>query len=243
MTHQQKLKLFPYALLPFRCLLFITSGLLLIFAFGITEERASQWWSLTASACNILTLLVLYFFCKREGIAFKQHYNWQKEQVKLKSILVCIAVIVVVGIGGMYLSGYLVYGEFPYMAAMMIHPILPALAIFNLLVLPITTTLAEDGLYLGYCLKRIKGKWAAILLPAIFYALQHSFIPLFFDWHFILYRFLSFLPLTIAFCYYYYEKRNLIPILAGHFTINIFTVAQILMTSLNPEIYELMSAM
>ena len=54
----------------------------------------------------------------------------------------------------------------------------------------------------------------------------------------LLYRFLSFLPLTIILCWYYYKKRNPVPIIVGHAVIDLATAAQIVATSTVPGFYE-----
>ena len=79
-----------------------------------------------------------------------------------------------------------------------------------------------------------------IFIPAFFYALQHSFIPTLFDGKYIIYRFLSFLPLTIILCWYYKKKKNPLPIMVGHAFIEIASVVMILMTSISPEMYQTM---
>ena len=55
--------------------------------------------------------------------------------------------------------------------------------------------------------------------------------------------FLSFLPLTIILCWYYYKKRNPLPIMVGHAIIDFATVIQILITSFSPGFYEMMCGM
>ena len=126
---------------------------------------------------------------------------------------------------------------------MMIAPINKILAIVNCLLLPVTTALAEDGLYLGCGVNVIENKAAGIIVPAFFYTLQHCFIPTLFDGKFILYRFLSFLPLTIILCLHYRKKRNPLPIMIGHAIIDFVSVSWILATSFSPEFYEMMCKM
>ena len=126
---------------------------------------------------------------------------------------------------------------------MLIAPIPVVLAAVNIPLLPITTAFAEDGLYLGCGVNNIKNKYAAVLVPAFFYALQHSFIPTLFDVRYILYRFLSFLPLTVILCAYYYKKRDPVPIMIGHAIIDVATVAQIMATSAIPGFYDMMCGM
>ena len=140
----------------------------------------------------------------------------------------------------MYLAGWLCYGKLPYAAPMMIAPIPLWLAIVNVFILPGSTAFAEDGLYLGCGVNQIRNKYAAIVIPALLFALQHSFIPTLFDIRYIVYRFLSFLPLTIILCLYYYKRRNPVPIMIGHAVIDVATVMQILATSAVPGLFEKM---
>lgn len=230
-------------LLPLRCLLFVFSFLCLAMITGNSADELIHWWSIICSICNIITILLLLWICKKENITYKQLLNWEKGNTKVISIVIGIIATLVIGMGGMYIAGFFVYGKFPYMATFMIAPIPLWLAIINIFILPITTTMAEDGLYLGYAMNINKNKWVAILFPAFFYALQHSFIPILFDWKYIVYRLFSFLPLTIIFCYWYYKKRNPIPIMVGHFVINIVTAAQIVVTSASPELFKIMQQM
>ncbi len=143
----------------------------------------------------------------------------------------------------MYLAGYICYGVIPYSPPIMIAPIAKILAIVNFFLLPITTAFAEDGLYLGCGVNVIENKWCGIIIAAFFYALQHSFIPTLLDGRYILYRFLSFLPLTIFLCWYYKKKRNPVHIMVGHALIDMMTVSMVLATSFVPGFYEMMCSM
>ena len=126
---------------------------------------------------------------------------------------------------------------------MIIAPIPKALAIINVLLLPITTAFAEDGLYFGVGVNGIKNQKAAIMIPALFFALQHCFIPTLFDAKYIIYRFISFLPCAIILCIYYQKKKNPVPIMVGHGLIDVATVMQILATSMIPGFYEKMCSL
>lgn len=230
-------------LLPIRCVIFI-----LIFMIGavITKQKVediSNWWSIAASIVNIVVILILYFFTKKKKSSFWELINYQKGRTKAKQIVVMSVIISVLGITGMYMAGYFCYGIIPYAAPMMVAPISVWLAVINVVILPITTAFAEDGLYLGCGVNQIKNKVLAITIPAFFFALQHSFIPTLFDLRYIIYRFISFLPLTLILCWYYYKKRNPLPIMIGHAIIDVATVLQILATSAVPGFYEAMCGM
>lgn len=227
-------------LLPIRSIIFIAifvSGALI---FNKNLDEISNWWSIVASIVNILLIIFLISVTKKADTSYLSLINYKKGVTKPKQIILTTLLILVVGMGGMYLAGFICYGVIPYAAPMMIAPIPLWLAILNILVLPVTTALAEDGLYLGCGVNQIKNKYLAIFVPAFFFALQHSFIPVLFDVQYILYRFLSFLPLTIILCWNYYKNRNPLPIMVGHTVIDLITALQILMTSAVPEIYEMM---
>lgn len=234
-------RLLPY-LLPIRCFLFI---LIFFIASAITGKdfrEISNIWSIVASAVNIATIFLLLFVTQETG-GYKKLINFKKGSTKPIQIIKITFLILFLGMGGMYLAGFICYGVIPYAAPMLITPIPLWMAIINLFVLPVTTALAEGGLYLGCGVNQIKNKYVAILLPAFFFALQHSFIPVLLDVKYISYRFLSFLPLTILLCLHYHKHRNPLPIMIGHAIIDVITAVQILATSAIPGLYEMMCGM
>ena len=182
--------------LPARCILF-----LLIFAAGalVTGREFSGiscWWSIVASAVNILTILFLVISAKKAGSSYRELIAYKKRKTPVKKTLLLTIVFIFIGTAGLYAAGYICYGVLPYSPPMIVEPIPLIPAILNIAVLPVTTALAEDGLYLGGGVNQIKNKFTAILIPAFFYALQHCFIPTLFDAKYMIYRFISFLPLT-----------------------------------------------
>lgn len=224
-------------LLPIRSIMFI-----LIFVIGsyITNRSLnsiSNWWSVVATIVNIVTIIILILVTKNN---YKKLINYEKGRTKVKQVVIISLIVLLVGTIGMYLAGFICYKKIPYSPPMMIRPIPVVLAILNFIVLPLTVSFAEDALYLGCGVNSFKNKYFAIFVPAFFYAIQHSFIPTLFDFKFIIYRFLSFLPLTIILCWYYHKHKNPVPIMIGHALIEMASVVLILVTSLSPEIYQKM---
>ena len=227
-------------LLPIRSIMFI-----LIFTIGsyITKNKLndiSNWWSIVATVSNIITIIILVFVARKMNISYKKLINYEKGKTKVKDVIIISLIVLLIGTSGMYLAGYICYHKFPYAAPMMIEPIPLILAVINFIALPLTVSFAEDGLYLGCGVNSFKNKYIAILVPAFFYALQHCFVPTLWDIRYIIYRFLSFMPLTIILCSYYYKKRNPLPIMIGHTIIELASVIMILMTTINPEFYQMM---
>lgn len=229
--------------LPVRSVVFLLIFVIGAVVSGREVDDISSWWSVAATAVNILTILLLVLLAKNTGQTYGELIGYQNGRTKPKQIILICIVILSVGMTGMYLAGFICYGVIPYAAPMMIAPIPKVMAIINALLLPVTTAFAEDGLYLGCGVNNIKNKVAAILVPAFFFALQHCFIPTLLDVRYLIYRFLSFLPLTVMLCWHYYKKRDPVPVMIGHALIDLATVVWIILTSFVPGFYEKMSSM
>jgi membrane protease YdiL (CAAX protease family) len=226
-------------LMPFRSVLFILVFLTVSAVSGKNLSDISNIWSVAASIINILFVLVLVLITRKQG-GYLELINYEKGKTRPKQIFAMIGIILLVGMAGMYLAGWICYGVIPYAAPMMIAPVPVALAVINLIVLPVSTALAEDSLYLGCGVRQFENKFAAIIVPAFFFAVQHSFIPTLPDVRYIVYRFISFLPLTVILCMHYHKHKNPLPIMIGHAVIDMATAGQILATSVIPGFYEMM---
>lgn len=227
-------------LLPIRSVIFLLVFLIGSAITGKALGSISNWWSVTATAVNVLTVLIIVLYAKRTGTTYRAVINYQHGRTTVREAVKVSLMILLIGMGGMYLAGLVCYRKFPYTAPMMIAPIPKWLAIVNIPLLPVTTALAEEGLYLGCGVNVIKNKTCAIIVPAFFFALQHSFIPTLADGRYIIYRFISFLPLTLILCRYYYKNRDPLPVMIGHALIDAATVMQILATSMIPGFYDKM---
>lgn len=226
-------------LMPLRSILFILVFLTVSAVTGKDLADISNIWSVVASIINILFVLALALITKKQG-GYLKLINYEKGKTRPKQVFAMIGIILLVGMAGMYLAGWICYGVIPYAAPMMIAPIPVVLAVINLIVLPVSTALAEDSLYLGCGVRQFENKFASIIVPAFFFAVQHSFIPTLIDVRYIIYRFISFLPLTVILCIHYHKHKNPLPIMIGHAVIDVATAGQILATSVIPGFYEMM---
>lgn len=179
-------------LLPVRSIVFLLTFVACAWLAGTELNAIGHCWSIIAVIVNIFTILLLVYAARNNGQSFWQLINYRKGQTSWKTILWVTLMVLVVGMAGMYLAGFLCYGNMLYAPPVIIAPIARWMAVINIVLLPISTTFAEDGLYLGCGVNQIKNKYVAIFVPAFFYALQHCFIPTLFDGRYIIYRFLSF---------------------------------------------------
>jgi len=228
-----------------RTILFIASGLLILTlpAFrGKELSDVSMWWAFLCIPVNVITIVVMVILTRKEGIRFIDLVNHKRDTGKTaKEIMIVIPLMVLLGTAGLVGISWLVYG---YMPLNNTQPLPVWAAITVLLLLPVTIVLAEIPLYLGYSIPRLKiitkSDSISIIYPLFFYALQHSFIPLLFDFRHILSRFLMFIPLLVMMALWYRKKGDLLPLMLGHGVLDIFTGIQILMVSLYPSIYNSM---
>ena len=137
-------------LLPIRSVVFLLVFMAAAFISGKNVSGFSCWWSIIASVVNLFMIALLILITKKQGSSYWKLINYEKGKTTGKQIIIVSAVILVIGMAGMYLAGYICYGKIiPHAAAMMMAPIPLWLAAVNIVVLPVSTAFAEDGLYLG----------------------------------------------------------------------------------------------
>ncbi len=235
-------KKFLPVLMPLRSLIFIAVFIVISMITGRGLADISNIWSVVASVVNIISVAALIFITRSDG-GLKKLLNYEKGKTTPKQAVSMSVLILCLGMGGMYLAGFLCYGKIPYAPPMMIAPIPISLAVINLILLPISTAIAENSIYLGCGVNTIKNRYLSVILPSFFFALQHSFIPTLPDTRYMVYRFLSFLPLTIILCIIYRKNRNPMPIMIGHAIIDLMTAGQILATSAIPGFYDMITSL
>ena len=99
-----------------------------------------------------------------------------------------------------FFLGTALFGNYLSAVDMLYHPlplwaILPALFLF-----PITIAIVELPNYFAYSMPRLEkqvGAVLAVLLASAGLSLQHATLPLIFDWRFIVWRALMFLPFAL----------------------------------------------
>ena len=234
-------KILPF-LMPARSLVFIVVFVLISVIARKELQDISNTWSVVANAVNIITIIALIFMTNNDG-GLKKLINYEQGKTTPKQVVGMSVLIIFLGMGVMFLAGFLCYGRIPYAPPMMIAPVPVPLAVINLILLPVSTALAEDSIYLGCGVNTIKNSCLSVILPSFFFALQHSFIPTLPDARYMVYRFLSFLPLTIVLCIIYRKHRNPMPIMIGHAIIDVLTAGQILATSAIPGFYDMMTSL
>jgi hypothetical protein len=116
------------------------------------------------------------------------------------------------------LLGGLLWGD-PKIGAELSFRALPLVAAWAiLLVFPIVHALTELPTYFGYVMPRLQAmtgrRTLPLLLCAFVLSTQHVFLPLLFDWRFLIWRFLMFLPFALWLGWVIDRRPTVLPYLA-----------------------------
>jgi hypothetical protein len=166
-------------------------------------EASAAWWLVAVTLSNLVTLGLLSTLAKGEGMRLVDLYRverssfWREAAICLGFTVVAAPLMMLPNTG----MATLLWGDPNVPFAMMFKP-LPLWVIYiTMVAFPVTNALAELPTYYGYSMPRLislTGKVVPVLLLASFWlALQHSALPLIFDWRFILWRFGMMLPFAI----------------------------------------------
>jgi membrane protease YdiL (CAAX protease family) len=213
-----------YLMLVTRTILFALTQSLIAGVFLLRGEpnpwQASvAWWPISAIVTNFICLALLVWLMRREGKGLSYLYNYERGRLG-RDLLMGLAFIFVafpfayLGLTG---STLLLYGG---TMPDFFFPLPVWAALLTLLLFAPTVALAELPTYLGYSMPRIEAltgrTWLALLLVVFWLAAQHAALPLIFEWKFVLWRFLAFIPLALVVGLIYLRTRRLIPLMVAH---------------------------
>ena len=201
-------------------------------------QAGVAWWPVGIVATNFLTIAIMIRLFRIEVGSYSALFRINRRKlgadtlplIGLFIVLLALAILPNLGLATLLF-------ETPESATdKFIFP-LPMPVVWMLLPLfPISIALAELPLYFGYIMPRLEkatgSVWLAILLPAVFAAAQHITMPLLFDWSFIVWRLLMFIPFTVFLAIVLRWRPRYLPFFAiAHALLDISIVALILSVS------------
>lgn len=198
-------------------------------------QESQYWWPLSALMTNLVSIYLLVLLFRREGKTYLENFRFKKTNWK-NDLLIFVGLFILTGPIAMlpnFLLSSMLWETAEIPVEMMFGP-LPLWAIILSFAFPLTIAFAELPTYFGYIMPRLEislknSRWAMIL-PALFLALQHITLPLIFDPTFILYRFLMFLPFALFIGICIKIRPQLLPyFMIAHALMDIGTVAMFFM--------------
>lgn len=221
----RSLSLWPWLMLPARLALFAAfQGL---FALGLwltgspaAVDASAAWWPFTVTLANLVCLAVLTARFRAEGQNFWQSFRVRRAEVK-GDVWAFLGVMLITGpiafLPNLLLAGWL-FADPAEALTLLVRPLPLWAAWAGLVLFPLTQGLAELPTYFAYARPRLEAQgvhWGwALALPAIMLGLQHLAVPLVFDWRFIAWRALMFLPFAFLVGFVLRWRPSLLPYLA-----------------------------
>lgn len=209
----------------------LIQSLAAIFFFSASSspyKSAGNWWPVYGILIDLGCFLLVSWQIKKEGLRFQDLVNYHPTRLG-HDVLVGLGYILwvfplaMMGIIGFSLLIFgspqppSIYAELP-----------PWAAAYSLLVFPVIWGIMEQITYQGYALPRLEALFPhagiAIIIVAFGWGIQHIALPFVLDWQYMLYRFLSFLPLAVAMGLVYLRTRRLIPFIVAHWAVDMLGV-------------------
>lgn len=205
---------YTYALLGSRVIFFLIFQVF-IALLASSWHLSEQYWLLTATLTNIISIVLLFWLLRREGRNYFDLFKIDRTDIK-KDILIFLG-LTLISIPIVFAPGYflsvLLWSDPNVPTQMMFGAIENWLIYILLIAFPVTIAFAELATYFGYIMprlkKHLKTKWLAVFLPVLFLSIQHCTLPFIPDLNFILYRALVFLPFAILIGISIYKRPSL----------------------------------
>jgi hypothetical protein len=195
---------------------------------------AAPYWTVYGTLIDLGCLLVIARLVRREGQSLADLLHWDRKRFgrDLLAGLVIGLGMMLVGVAGGVGATIALYGSSAAPAAMGGLPL--GAALYSVLVWPVLWGLAEQLTYQGYALPRLLSAtgqtWPAITLVAFGWALQHVALPLQPDATFMLWRFVTSLPVALASLLLFLRTRRLFPFVVAHwFADGVAALTQVLL--------------
>ena len=198
-------------------------------------EASQGWWTISALCTNNVSILLLVYLFRKEGLGYLENFRFRKEGRK-RDMLIFAGLFLCTGPIAM-LPNFLLSGLLWDSADVPVELMFRDLPLWTILLsfaFPLTIAFAELPTYFGYIMPRLqssmKSTWWPMLIPAFFLALQHISMPLILDPVFILYRFLMFLPFALFIGICVKVRPSLLPyFMIAHGLMDMGTVAMFFM--------------
>lgn len=188
-------------------------------------EAAGHWFTVYGTLIDIGCLFLIAILIKKENLRLLDLVNI-KSQSFIKTLLTSIGYIVLflpMSIAGMSISSLLLFDTPVPQQTMGGIPLWGA--VYSVTIWPVIWAISEQITYQGYALPRIishvRHKWIAIAIVSFGWAFQHVALPLSFDWHYIIMRVLSFIPVAIVMILLYIRSKRLLPFIISHWVMDL----------------------
>ncbi len=209
-----------WVMLAMRLVLFaVFQGLIALAVIGSVEhpwDVSTKWWPFGIVATNLITVVLLNRLFALEGKSYFALFRFDRARFKsdmLPVLGISVLVVAAAMIPNVLLANLLLGGS-DVAASFFIHKLPFWAAAFLLLAFPITIAMSEFPLYFAYILPRLENRVGVVLamtLTVFFVCAQHATMPLVFNWAFIIWRLVMFVPFAILLGFVFRWRPRLLP--------------------------------
>jgi uncharacterized protein len=191
-------------------------------------QAAGGWWPVYGILIDLGCFFLVTWRAGKEGLRFRDLIHFDPHRIGRDLLLGLAYVLWVFPLAMVGITGFslLIFGS-PQPPS--VYSALPTwAAVYSLVGFPVIWGVMEQCTYQGYALPRLEGSLKhtglAVVIVAFGWGIQHIALPLTFDWHFMLFRFLSFLPLAVVMTLVYLRTRRLIPFIVAHWAVDMIGI-------------------
>ena len=205
--------------------LFQTSLAILFLAAGSADpwRAAADWWLAWFAAVSVVNLVIIRALLHAEGRRLRDLYRFASvgRSADLKWVAIALGVAVPLTVVPNLLVSQMLWGSGDAAAALTFRPLPLIGAAILVVAFPMVHALAELPTYFGYVMPRLETMtgwgWRAMLIAALVLSTQHVVLPLLFDWRFLVWRALMFLPFAVWIGFVVRRRPTTLPYLViGH---------------------------
>lgn len=218
------------ALLPARTFILLASQSLCALIFRLRHDAepwrsSTAWWTVYGTVADLGCLALLVAVMRRQELRLRDLVGTSTLdpfRILLRGLLYFLLVMPVF-LAGFVLGSYLVYGDIrPHVdAGLLGSRRLPVWAlIYSVTIWWPVWSATEELTYQTFFLEQLRRAFArpvfAIGIVGFWWAAQHSALPFLPDLHYVVWRFLSFLPGVLALMLIYLRTRQIRPLIVAH---------------------------
>ena len=181
---------------------------------------AADWWLGWFAIANVLTLVLLRWAMRRDGRRLRDLYAIRRPTVRgdLPWVVGALLLAGPVGFLPNILLGQALWGNAQVGADLSFRALPVVAALLILLVFPVVQAAAELPTYFGYVMPNLESRYGwrarALIITALVLSTQHIFLPLLFDWRFLVWRGLMFIPFAFWIGFVIQRRPTALPYLA-----------------------------
>jgi hypothetical protein len=185
---------------------------------------AADLWLFSFALAEFVNLWLLGRSTRAEGLRLRDIYNLGGRDTRrgdLKWLLIALLVVGPIAFLPNLLIGGLLWGNVQAGSDLIFRAVPPAIAWITVFVFPLVHAATELPTYFGYVMPRLQAivgsRWQGLLTAASVLSLQHMFLPLLFDWRYLVWRMTMYLGLAIWMGWVVDRRPTTLPYLAaGH---------------------------